>query len=87
MGISPRVYALKAEKGLEVGVVPRGVELFAFDVCLAAGVVVGCAVVGDAFGGAWVGQPVVLEQDVGARSGDSAGSPRAPLHQRAGTLA
>ena len=38
MGISPRVYALKAEKGLEVGVVPRGVELFAFDACLAAGV-------------------------------------------------
>ena len=33
-----RVYALKAEKGLEVGVVPRGVELFAFDACLAAGV-------------------------------------------------
>ena len=33
-----RAYALKTEEGLEIGVVPRGVELFAFDAGLAAGV-------------------------------------------------
>ena len=34
----PKAYALKTEEGLEIGVVPRGVELFAFDAGLAAGV-------------------------------------------------
>ena len=33
-----RAYALKSEEGLEVSVIPRGVELFAFDAGLAAGV-------------------------------------------------
>ena len=36
--LKSRAYALKTEEGLEIGVVPRGVELFAFDAGLAAGV-------------------------------------------------
>ena len=38
MGHFARAYALKSEEGLEVSVIPRGVELFAFDAGLAAGV-------------------------------------------------
>ena len=38
VSIPARAYALKSEEGLEVSVIPRGVELFAFDAGLAAGV-------------------------------------------------
>ncbi len=38
LGNAARAYALKAEKGLEVGMVTRSVELFALDAGLTAGV-------------------------------------------------